>query len=80
MRTLGHMVDLALAGAFLVACAYAARWLWARYEATRGGRGRGAGGGLRLPLDREGARELELELDSDEESEDEQEQSRASGR
>ncbi|GAA5845810.1 hypothetical protein JCM9279_002383 [Rhodotorula babjevae] len=34
VRTLGHMVDLALAGAFLVACAYAARWLWARAMST----------------------------------------------
>jgi len=80
VRTLGHMVDLALAGVLLVACAYAARWLWGRYEATRGRRGSGAGGGLRLPFDREGARELELELDSDEESEDELRQERESGR
>ncbi|GAA5897792.1 hypothetical protein JCM8208_000263 [Rhodotorula glutinis] len=79
VRTLGHMVDLALAGAFLVACAYAARWAWVRSEGWRERRKAGAhGDGVRLPLDREGARELELELDSDEESEGGQ--GRAGGR
>ncbi|GAA5938991.1 hypothetical protein JCM3775_002644 [Rhodotorula graminis] len=84
-RTLGHMVDLALAGAFLVGCAYAARWAWDRTEAWRararaaGAVGAGWGGqSVRLPLDREAARELELELDSDEESDDGQ--ARGSGR
>lgn len=73
LRTLGHMVDLALAGAFLVALSCAARWAWRVSEARRragwGLSAGGAGGGVSLPLDREGARELEMELDSDEEEE-----------